>query len=135
MHREMIKRALTVFAIFALLSLYAYAAYKGIFGVPCYFYELTHLYCPGCGASRMFLYIFQFKFARAFRMNPLLFAALPFLAVYLAVAMYYYIIEKQNPIDKKIPKWLPYLIVAVVIIYGILRNIPMLSFLAPTELG
>lgn len=135
MRRGIIKRALFVAFIFGSLLIYAYLASRGLFGMPCIFYEITHLYCPGCGASRLFLNIFTFKFYAAFRMNPLLFVLLPFIAIYLVIAIYYYIIGKPNPIDRRIPRCVPFILVLILIIYGILRNIPFFSYLAPTPIN
>lgn len=42
------------------------------------------------------------------------------------------IISKKEPLYNKIPTKLWVMIIAILIIYGILRNIPFFDFLAPT---
>lgn len=42
------------------------------------------------------------------------------------------IISKKEPLYNKIPTKLWVMIIAILIIYGILRNVPFFDFLAPT---
>lgn len=46
-------------------------------GIPCPFHFVTHLYCPGCGLTRMIIKLVQFKFYDAFRANMFLFCMWP----------------------------------------------------------
>ena len=46
----------------------------------CPFYALTGYKCPGCGTLRAIHAMLHFQFAAAFRLNPLLFAAMPVVA-------------------------------------------------------
>ena len=43
--------------------------------IPCPFYELTGLPCPGCGTTRMFLALFRLDLPAAFAYNPPMFLA------------------------------------------------------------
>lgn len=45
----------------------------------CWFYQLTGLACPGCGALRALHQLFHGHLTEAFRLNPVLILALPFL--------------------------------------------------------
>ena len=96
------------------------------FTIPCLFHEITNLYCPGCGITRMFLSLFKLDFYQAFRYNPLVF-------ILLILSIVYFLVKKIGKLNFKFPNYIYYLLV-IVIIYGILRNIPLFSFLAPTEL-
>ena len=66
----------------------------------------------------------------AFRYNPLVFISLP-IGLYLYID---YLIKKENSSYKKIPEKIWYFIVAIFVVYGIMRNIPFFSFLAPTNI-
>lgn len=46
--------------------------------LPCVFYELTNLNCPGCGAGRASRAILHLDFIGAFSFNPLYVMLLPF---------------------------------------------------------
>ena len=89
----------------------------------CPFYLLTGLYCPGCGITRMFLSIFQFRFYQAFRYNPFVF-------VCLVGYLFYKIIPYEIP--KKYKSFFINSLLILTILFGILRNIPLFSFLKPT---
>lgn len=49
--------------------------------IPCFFYVLTGLYCPGCGVTRMSVALLQLDFERAFYYHPVLLCSLPLLGV------------------------------------------------------
>ena len=90
--------------------------------IPCVFHEVTGLYCPGCGISRMLISILKFDFYQAFRYNPLLFIMLPF-ALALIVDHIYSTINKKQSLYKKINNKVWIILCVVLIIYGIVRNI------------
>ena len=51
-----------------------------------------------------------------------------------ALVLYFdYDVRKDKSFYKKIPEAIWYIIIALLIVYGILRNIPYFSFLAPTS--
>ena len=54
------------------------------FSIPCIFLTLFGIYCPGCGITRMMMYILELDFPAAAASNPFLFVSLPFLAVFFA---------------------------------------------------
>ena len=97
------------------------------FTIPCLFHEITNLYCPGCGITRMFLALFKLDFYQAFRYNPLVF-------ILLILSIVYFLVKKIGKLNFKFPNYIYYYLLFIVIIYGVLRNIPLFSFLAPTEL-
>ena len=76
----------------------------------------------------MLLSILQLDFYQAFRYNPLLFICLPFFIFFLIEG----IISKKEPLYNKIPTKTWVMIIAILIMYGILRNVPFFDFLAPT---
>ena len=105
-----------------------------IITIPCIFHEITGLYCSGCGISRMTKEIFRLNFYQAFRYNPLCFILFPLLLIYLIYSIYLWITEKEDKIIKKIDPKIIYILLIIVILFGIMRNIPMFSFLKPTKI-
>ena len=97
------------------------------FTIPCLFHEITNLYCPGCGITRMFLALFKLDFYQAFRYNPLVF-------ILLILSIVYFLVKKIGKLNFKFPNYIYYYLLVIVIIYGILRNIPLFSFLVPFSL-
>lgn len=100
-------------------------------GIPCLFYEITGYYCPGCGITRLLFSFLKLDFYQAFRYNPLIFILIIITGIYWLVK---FILKKFINISIAIPNYVYYILLVIVIIFGILRNIPMFDFLSPTEL-
>ncbi len=100
-------------------------------GIPCLFYEITGYYCPGCGITRLLFSFLKLDFYQAFRYNPLIFILIIITGIYWLVK---FILKKFMNISIAIPNYVYYILLVIVIIFGILRNIPMFDFLSPTEL-
>lgn len=101
------------------------------FTIACPFYKITHLYCPGCGITRMFFSLFHLDFKAAFWYNPLVFILLPFFFFYYIYTNVIFIFDKENTLKNYMTKPVKVMLLVVVVLFGILRNIPALSFLAP----
>ncbi len=99
--------------------------------IACPFYTLTHLYCPGCGITRMLFSLLHFDLKAAFSYNPLLFILLPFFFFYYIYTNVIFIFNKENTLKKYMTKPVKVMLLVVVVLFGILRNIPVFSFLAP----
>lgn len=97
--------------------------------IPCFFYKLTGFYCPGCGITRMFLSMLCLDFYQAFRFNPFLFILLPF---FLILGIFQYKRWLFNQKYVVIPNFVWNSLLIITILYGILRNLDIFSFLAPT---
>ena len=79
----------------------------------------------------MLISLLHLNFYQAFRYNPFLFILLPFLVIYYIYIIFQkYIFKNSN--YKKLPNIAWYIILVLAIIFGIMRNIPYFSFLAPT---
>lgn len=113
--------------LFAIAILFAIALFKYNVGIPCVFNKITGLYCPGCGTTRAIYSLIQLDLYQAFRYNMLVIALLPFA---IGLIIYKYALKGQ----KEIPNDIWYLIIAVAILFGILRNIPFFSYLAPISI-
>lgn len=97
-------------------------------GVPCVFEKFTGLLCPGCGITRMFLALLSFDFVTAFYSNQLVFILLCLGIMYYTYAFICFLLKKECP---KISNKIIWLLVIIVILYGILRNIPGFEYLRP----
>ena len=123
------KKKITITIIFLILLIsYLYLGNKLNVYINCPIKEITGLYCPGCGITRMLQAILQLNFYQAFRYNPLLFISLPFFIFFTIEG----IITKKDPLYNQIPNKILITIIIIFIIYGILRNLPLFDFLAPT---
>ncbi|MBQ3561577.1 MAG: DUF2752 domain-containing protein [Oscillospiraceae bacterium] len=131
--RIIITMAAALFAAAALLYLYFTAEGEGA-GIPCPVYQMTGLYCSGCGASRALRSVLHFDFYQALRYNAVFTLALPFIAVYFCALAISYIRSGKDSVSQKIPMWPVWVFIAAAVIYGILRNIPPFAFLAPTTI-
>ena len=131
LNKEKIKKSKKIlFIIILLSSIYLYLNKRFSFYIPCIFHKITHLYCPGCGITRMIISIFKLNFYQAFRYNPLMFILAPFLVIYEII---YYINWLQDKYFK-IPKKTWYILLIITIIYTILRNINYYNYLIPTKI-
>ena len=103
-------------------------------GLPCVVHSLTGLYCPGCGASRALASLLRLDFYRAFRWNPLLVLLFPFALFYLVWGSVSFVRCGRNTLDDRIPTKLLWFIVALLLLYFVLRNLPLWPFtlLQPT---
>lgn len=94
--------------------------------IKCLWNEMTGLYCPGCGITRMLIAMIQLDFYQAFRYNPFLFLLIIFGIVYILYSLFKF--KKIERINSK----LLFVILIITILFGVLRNISCFSFLAPT---
>ena len=98
----------------------------GIFPV-CPLHRFTGLNCPGCGGLRAMHHLLHGRWLTAFHCNPLLVTALPVMLAVVVSAL----IQKRSllPEFQKLAR--PTLLViglAVVIAFGVLRNLPYPAF-------
>lgn len=97
--------------------------------IECPIHKFIGIYCPGCGITRMFVSLFELNFYQAFRYNPLLFIYLIFLGVYY---LYYLIMRTLGKKPIKLSDKFLYVIIVITVLFGMLRNINLFSWLAPT---
>ena len=95
----------------------------------CNFYRLTGLHCPGCGALRAIHQLLHGDILSAIHYNALLVCSLPFLGWYLVRLNMRQL--NREPVSQTIrPSWL-WMAFGVLVLFGILRNLPWFSWLAP----
>ncbi len=126
------KKRIIRIILFPLVLFVFYVLFIHHIAIRCPFYEITKLYCPGCGLSRCLVSLLHLDFYQAFRYNPLLFILLPFFVPYTFYLYIIYVFEMEDQITKKVPNQFWNILLFFVILFGILRNIPLFSFLAPT---
>ncbi len=131
-HSKLQKTALTGCGLFVIaVAYYLWYEITG-FAIPCLIHSFFHVYCPGCGVTRMLLAIVSLNFYEAFRYNPLLFLLLP-VAIMLFGNYLYTTYKNQTPLYQKLPNSFWITLIIILIIYGVMRNLPWFSFLAPLE--
>ena len=112
--------------LFFLLLCYYFLNQKFSIGIPCIFHEITGLYCPGCGVTKLTFSLLELDFYQAFRANPLI-------VILLILAIIYYLIKislnKLFKINITIPNYVYYILLVITILFGVLRNIPGFEFL------
>lgn len=131
---KIVKKNLLIFLVL-LIALLVYLLIGSRFNIfiPCPIHEITNLYCPGCGVTRMLLAIINGDFYQAFRYNPLLFCLIPFLIFYYGNVIYSYYRKKENLFLRFEPQ-LWYFLIFLFILYGVVRNLPAFSYLIPTTI-
>lgn len=100
---------------------------------PCAFYQLLSVYCTGCGAGRAAFDLIHFDILGALGHNMLFTLVSPFVAYYI-IKIYIRITFNKDPLPFfNISLKLGYIILLVVVVFTILRNIPVFPFsmLAP----
>ena len=106
-------------------------ATSGVFP-PCPLLYLTGWYCPGCGSLRALHQLLHGNLSAAWALNPLTIVLLPFLAYGMASHALNEIRGRHLPQPFLPAVWIRALC-AVIIVFGIARNIPLHPFdlLAP----
>jgi hypothetical protein len=99
----------------------------------CPFHELTGLYCPGCGSTRMLYFLLHGHPLLAFRENALAMLVFPVI-LYKLLRTFAGKTAVSNP---QISYRLGTALVVVVLVFGVARNLPFRPFssLAPQSIG
>lgn len=104
-----------------------YAAFvqKTGWAVPCLFHKMTGFLCPGCGVTRMCMALLCLDFQTAFYSNPVVFLLLPVLAVIFLSQITGYIKTGTWKLSR-IQNLTLYFCIAVLVVFGVVRNIVVL---------
>ena len=111
---------------------FAYLLFHELTGLAlfCPYRKFLHVYCPGCGISRMFFHLAHFEFAEAFSSNCVVFCLLPIAVIGVIFHGYRYI-RYGNGSLYKAEKIALYILIGVLIAFGIARNIWQVDWLIP----
>lgn len=95
----------------------------------CEFHALTGFYCPGCGATRATYQLLHGNFMMALQDNALYIVIL----AALALRGFWYGIQKacRQPTGLFISPAALWVFLILAVVFGVLRNLPAFSFLAP----
>jgi hypothetical protein len=96
----------------------------------CPFLATTGLYCPGCGALRAVHDLLHGDLAGALDRNPLTVIAVP----YLVVAWLSWLRRSTGhlaPRSTTLPPWTIWTLLALLLAFGVLRNLPGWGWLSP----
>ena len=99
----------------------------------CVFYQLTGLYCPGCGAGRALSSLIHGDILAALRYNAFFLLTFPFVAYYL-LKQYIRFVFQRDPLPFFQIRLSAYNgIMLLIVLFWVVRNIPMFPFtlLAP----
>jgi hypothetical protein len=134
--RRWIRRGTVVVGVTALCAGSAYLyifnpAGSGIYPI-CPFHALTGLYCPGCGTGRALHQLLHGNVLAAMRLNSFAVIMLPPIAYWMVSSGLQFIGRKPLP-SKFIPAFWIWMLLAVILLYWVLRNVPYYPFtlLAP----
>lgn len=94
-----------------------------VLGIPCIFYKITGLKCPGCGITRMLLSIWKLDFRSAYEANQMIFILQPVLYYFIVKNVLAYI-RGQQMIYRKWENVLLYILIVLMLGFFVIRNIP-----------
>lgn len=120
--------ACVVAAATALVILFSFDPSAHRFYPRCTFHAVTGLDCPGCGGLRAAHQLLHGNFRAAFALNPLVVAGLP-VFLFLAAGWFIPRVAERPPWKIANSPKVAYGIAAVVIAFGVLRNLPWHSLL------
>ena len=124
--------ALGLAALPGLALLYAFNPEEGGIFLPCIFFVLTDLHCPGCGTSRALHQLLNGNLLAAFGHNPYAILALPVIGYAYLSALLQSVLGRRLPAFF-VPPTVTWWLLAAILAFWILRNVPAYPFtvLAP----
>lgn len=127
-------RCLTAALVLAVAAvvLYRFDPARSSFYPACAFHLVTGLHCPGCGATRAVHQLLHGHVGKAFRNNPLLMLALPYVGYSILSELRRAVGRRSWPQPFR-SAWSVWVILALVMSFWFLRNLPVepFSWLAP----
>lgn len=94
----------------------------------CPFHKYLKLDCPGCGSQRAIHSILHGRILEGINYNLLMVLSLPLLLVHLGVKIFSYFNKKEIILNFWYKPATPKIIFAIVLLFWILRNIPIFPF-------
>ena len=127
---EQRKRALKTAAVLLVLGL-SYALFTRLTGlyIPCVFHLVTGWACPGCGISHFFQDLLRLDFAGAVQQNLAVAVLLPIWAL-AELAWFFLRIRWLRP-NGPVMTALTWVSLVLLLVFGVLRNLPGFACLLP----
>lgn len=97
---------------------------------PCPLHTLTGFFCPGCGSTRALYLLLHGHLVAALGENALAVLLLPFVLYELVAVLTPWLPR----LSARLRPWSLWTLLAVVLLFAILRNLPAFHLLAPTAL-
>jgi hypothetical protein len=120
-----------------LVVLYIFPPATAGFYPPCWLNALTNgkVHCPGCGVTRCLHALLHGNVEQAMAYNALFVLLLP-LIVYYFFRIWFGLLTDRSLPPHRAPRWALLSTLAVIFLFGVLRNLPVEPFrlLAPHEL-
>ena len=91
--------------------------------IPCPFFYLTSLQCPGCGVTRMIAALARFDLSAAYGYNPFILITSPLILFCIVYPDVKYIRLGEYTLGRFAP--LPWFEIALAVLFGIARNLPL----------
>jgi len=95
---------------------------------PCLFHAITGLYCPGCGALRAMHRLLHGDLLAAISLNPLFVLMLPYLGYSLWLHLRDLLQGRSLTSEVRLRPALIWALLAVIVAFGVLRNVPIYPF-------
>lgn len=116
--------------------LYGHPPTQSFWYPQCLFHEITGLHCPGCGATRALYALLHGNLLEALHQNAAAVVAVPFVSVAAGRSLWRWVRGEPPPLSAQPNRWLAWLmwiVAPLVILFGIVRNLPWAPFtcLAP----
>lgn len=129
MKRILIYGLATVLPILVIIYFFSFYSNQNPFAIKCIFHSVTGLWCPGCGGQRAFSLFVHGHILDALRHNILLPFALYFIAIayYAIIGKIFLKVEFGNKLHLS-PNFARNFLIFL-LVYGILRNIPIAPFI------
>ncbi|HIT22112.1 MAG TPA: DUF2752 domain-containing protein [Candidatus Scybalousia intestinigallinarum] len=132
MRSRVVKITILGIGSLSMMAIILWLVDQGILHLPCFFYQTTGMYCPGCGMTRAILTFLHGEYQTAFYDNALLYFLLPFFFFYGVCFIFQYVKDgKLLLLQELYPKKMIFIGLIVVVLFGILRNCSPFSFLRP----
>lgn len=131
MLNKILKISFVLIPIFIIFLYFNYYRQNGDeWSVQCQFFKITGFYCPGCGGQRAFDALLHGEFIKAMRFNTLIYLILPFLGYCYILLGIYFIWGKKAIFNKmRLSVNLGYAFLIILLLFFILRNIPIYPFI------
>ncbi len=114
------------------LVYYSFEPGKLFISFNCPLFAMTGLYCPGCGSQRAIHSLLHLRFAEVLKQNILILPTILFVVYHLTFRFFNRKFGWRLP-DILYNKKTPWIILVIIIVFWIIRNIPVEPFkwLAP----